>query len=84
MEDIKTSIKAFIVDNFLFGTTGSLEDDTSLLEEGIIDSSGVLELITFLEETYDITVDDEELIPQNLDSINNLTAFLNTKLVGNS
>ena len=82
MEDIKTSIKNFIVDNFLFGTADNLKDDTSFLEEGIIDSTGVLELITFLEETYDITVDDEELIPENLDSINNVTAFLNAKLAG--
>ena len=84
MNDIKTSITAFIVDNFLFGTADNLQDDTSFLEEGIIDSTGVLELITFLEETYDITVDDEELIPENLDSINNVTAFLNAKLAGGS
>ena len=82
MNDIKTSITTFIVDNFLFGTADNLQDDTSFLEEGIIDSTGVLELITFLEETYDITVDDEELIPENLDSINNVTAFLNAKLAG--
>ena len=82
MEDIKTSIRTFIVDNFLFGTADNLEDDTSFLEEGIIDSTGVLELITFLEETYGITVEDEELIPENLDSINNVTTFLSTKLEG--
>ena len=80
MDDIKTSIRTFIIDNFLFGTADNLNDDTSFLEEGIIDSTGVLELITFLEETYEIVVDDEELIPENLDSINNVTAFLNTKL----
>jgi len=84
MEDIKTSIKAFIIDNFLFGAADNLKDDTSFLEEGIIDSTGVLELITFLEETYEITVDDEELIPENLDSINNVTAFLNAKLAGSA
>jgi acyl carrier protein len=84
MDDIKTSIKTFIVDNFLFGTADNLNDNTSFLEEGIIDSTGVLELITFLEETYGITVDDEELIPENLDSINNVTAFLNAKLANSS
>ena len=84
MEDIKTSIRNFIIDNFLFGTADNLKDDTSFLEEGIIDSTGVLELITFLEETYEITVDDEELVPENLDSINNVTAFLNTKLASTS
>lgn len=84
MDDIKTGIRAFIVDNFLFGSDSNLKDDTSFLEEGIIDSTGVLELITFLEETYEITVDDEELIPENLDSINNVAAFLNKKMAGNS
>jgi len=84
MEDIKAGIRTFIIENFLFGTADNLNDETSFLEEGIIDSTGVLELITFLEETYDITVDDEELIPENLDSINKVTAFLNTKLEGGS
>jgi len=50
------------------------------LEEGIIDSTGILELVTFLEEEYSITVEDEELVPENLDSINNVTAFLERKI----
>ena len=80
MDDIKASIREFVVENFLFGTADNLNDETSFLEEGIIDSTGILELITFLEESYEISVDDEELIPENLDSINNVTSFLNTKL----
>ena len=81
MEEIKATIKQFIIDNFLFGDDSGLEDDTSFLEEGIIDSTGMLELITFLEEEFAIQLDDEELIPENLDSINNLLAFLSKKEV---
>ena len=81
MEEIRTKIKQFLIDNFLFGDDSGLEDDTSFLEEGIIDSTGMLELITFLEEEFAIQLDDEELIPENLDSINNLLAFLSKKEV---
>ena len=80
MSDNKSKIRAFIVENFLFGNDEDLKDDTSFLEEGIIDSTGVLELVTFLEEEFDIAIDDEELIPENLDSINNVTAYLEKKL----
>lgn len=79
MSDAKNTIRAFIVDNFLFGNAEGLSDDTSFLEEGIIDSTGVLELVTFLEEEFSIKVDDEELIPENLDSITNVNAYLQRK-----
>ena len=77
---MRDKIKAFIVENFLFGKADGLEDDTSFLEEGIIDSTGVLELVSFLEEEYGIAVEDEELIPENLDSINNVTKYLERKM----
>lgn len=80
MIEIKTKIRAFIIENFLFGDDDGLKDDTSFLEEGIIDSTGVLELVTFLEEEFEIEVNDEELIPENLDSINNVTAYLEGKI----
>lgn len=80
MSKIKDQIRAFVVENFLFGNNGDLEDNTSFLEEGIIDSTGILELISFLEEEFPITVEDEELIPENLDSINNATAYLQSKM----
>ena len=73
-------IKEFIIENFLFGDGESLEDDTSFLENGIIDSTGILELITFLEEKFEINVKDDELIPENLDSLNNVVGFLEKKL----
>jgi acyl carrier protein len=76
----KQAIKEFIVKNFLFGDGNGMKDDTSFLEEGIIDSTGVLELVTFLEEEFSIAVDSEELVPENLDSINYVTAFLERKI----
>ena len=80
MSDSKNEIRTFIIDNFLFGNAHGLTDDISFLEEGIIDSTGVLELIAFLEEQFSIKVDDEELIPENLDSINNVATYLEAKL----
>lgn len=79
MSEFKDTIINFIIDNFLFGDDEGLKDDISFLEEGIIDSTGILELITFLEEEFSIEIEDEEMIPENLDSINNILAFLNKK-----
>jgi len=80
LSDNKSKIRAFIIENFLFGNDDGLQDETSFLEEGIIDSTGVLELVNFIEEEFDITVDDEELIPENLDSINNAAEYLERKI----
>lgn len=79
MSELKDKIRTFVVENFLFGNNENLEDNTSFLEEGIIDSTGVLELVGFIEEEFAITVEDEELIPENLDSIKNVTAYLERK-----
>ncbi|MBL0700419.1 MAG: acyl carrier protein [Desulfosarcina sp.] len=80
MSDTKQKVKEFIIENFLFGNDEGLKDDTSFLDEGIIDSTGILELVNYLEEEFGISVDDEELIPENLDSINNVGAYLVKKL----
>jgi len=80
MRELKDKIRTFVVENFLFGNNQKLEDTTSFLEEGIIDSTGVLELVTFIEEEFSIVVEDEELIPENLDSIYNVTAYLGKKI----
>ena len=77
----KETIRKFIVDNFLFGEASDLKDHTSFLEEGIIDSTGVLELIEFLEETFDISIGDDEIIPENLDSLDNLENFLSKSVI---
>ena len=79
MSEVKSKIRIFIVENFLFGDDNGLGDDTSFLEDGIIDSTGVLELVSFLEEEFSITVEDDELIPENLDSLNNIAAYLGKK-----
>ncbi len=79
MSDIKIKIRSFIVENFLFGEGDDLKDDTSFLEDGIIDSTGILELVDFIEEEFGIGVDDEELVPENLDSLNNVSAYVARK-----
>ena len=73
-------IRAFVIENYLFGEEGKLGNDDSFLETGIIDSTGVLVLVRFLEATFGIKVADEELIPDNLDSINKIVAFLQAKM----
>ena len=79
-----STVQEYMVENFLFGERERLQEDTSFLESGIIDSTGILELVTFLEESFDIVIEDEELIPENLDSLKNITQFLDKKLNGNS
>ena len=73
-------VKEFIIENFLFGEEEQLELDTDFFDKGIIDSTGVIELVSFLEEKFDISVDDEELIPENLSSLKKIDVFLQKKL----
>jgi acyl carrier protein len=79
MSEIKDKVRTFIVDNFLFGDAGTLEDETSFLGEGIIDSTGILEMVDFIEENFGFTVADDELVPENLDTIKNLEAYITRK-----
>jgi acyl carrier protein len=74
------TIRQFIIENFLFEEDENLKEETSFLETGIIDSTGILELVAFLEETFGITVEDDELIPENLDSIANVAQYLRKKM----
>jgi acyl carrier protein len=76
-------LRAFIIDNFLFGDGSSLTDDTSFLEERIIDSTGILQLISFIEDELSIKINDDEILPENLDSLNNIAAFLKRKISQN-
>ena len=80
MKDQKGAIKAHIVENYLFGQADELGDDTSFLDEGILDSTGILQVVFHLEDTYNIKVDDDEMLPENLDSISAICAFLERKL----
>lgn len=78
--NIEQKIRDFIRDNFLMGEDdGNLSSSDSLLEKGIIDSVGILELVSFLEETFDIKVQDEELVPENLDSIAFIVNYIQHK-----
>lgn len=70
----------FIVDNFLYGDGDNLAHNTSFMLEGIIDSTGILELITFLEATYQITIADDEIVPENMDSLENIEKYLCSKM----
>ncbi|MDO8356005.1 MAG: acyl carrier protein [Nitrospirota bacterium] len=80
MSSIETELRKYILDKLLFGRTEvALSGDASFLESGIIDSTGVLELVSFLEEQFQVKVEDEDLIPANLDSINAITRYVEKK-----
>lgn len=74
------TVRQFVVEKFLFGDRDGFQEETSFLEEGIIDSTGILELVMFLEETYGIKIEDEELVPENMDSLQSIARFLDDKL----
>lgn len=77
---IEARIRAYVLDNFLFtNDQDRLQDDASFLEEGIIDSTGVLELVMFVEENLDVTVEDEEIVPENFDSVTQLARYVRNK-----
>jgi len=77
---LRAQVRSFILENFLYVTGKQVADTTSLMDEQIVDSTGLLELIMFLEETYGIKIEDEELTPQNLDTIENIERFVTAKL----
>jgi len=79
MSAMARTLRQFVRENFLFGADTPLADDDSFLAMGIIDSTGVLELVDFLQRQYGVQVADEELVPENLDSIDNLVRFLESK-----
>jgi acyl carrier protein len=80
MSDILSVLLDFIKENFIIGRSDvKIDPDVSLIESGIMDSTGVLELVEFLESTYSIKIEDEELIPENLETINNVLKLLKTK-----
>ena len=77
--EINQQVRSFVTTNFYVPDPATLSDETSLLDQGIIDSTGVLEVIGFLEETFGITVEDSEMLPENLDSIERITGFIARK-----
>jgi acyl carrier protein len=82
--EIREIFKSFITDSFIKEENIELDDDLSFMEQGIIDSVGVLELVAFIETTFHFRVEDEELVPENLDSINKLLSYVQSKLTKNS
>ena len=78
--NLKEDIINFFEDNFMVEFEEDFSDDESFLENGIIDSTGVLELVLFLEQNFRIKVADEEIIPENLDSFNNIRKYINSKV----
>ena len=80
MQDIKGTVRNYILQNFLMGDLGvQLQDDQSFLDHRIIDSTGFIELVTFLETTWSLRIQDEEMIPENLDSLDNIERFVRSK-----
>lgn len=77
-EDIGQSIRAYLADT-CFVDVAHIEDDTSFMEAGVLDSIGFLEMVVFLEETFRIDIADEEMTPENMDSIQNILLFLEKK-----
>jgi len=78
--NVEKEIRDFIVENFLFGNREKLPaDDDSFLQKGLIDSTGILEVVNFIEEKFGIRVEDDELLPENLDSVRSLAGFIARK-----
>ena len=80
MNTVRQEIRNFILENFYFNQDGALADDDSFMDRGIIDSTGILELVSFVEGTFSLELDNNDLVPENLDSIERLTNFISGKL----
>lgn len=77
--EIKEQVRSFVRTNFYVPDGVALADDSSLLAQGIIDSTGVLELVTYIEEAFGISVGDSEMVPQNLDSVDGIAGYVAQK-----
>ncbi|MBI2521710.1 MAG: acyl carrier protein [Bdellovibrio sp.] len=80
MQAIIDNLRHFITDNFLYGVDiSNLQNDTSLINSGLVDSAGIMEVVAYVEETFNISVDDADLLPTNFDSMNGIAHFINNK-----
>jgi acyl carrier protein len=77
---ISDIIKEFIIDNFLFGESNHFDENTDFFKKGILDSTGIIELVSFIEQTYNFSVDDEELVTENFSSLNRITNYIESKV----
>jgi len=84
LDNIGQELRQFLIENFLFGRDSSFSDNDSFIEMGLLDSTGVLELIAFLEKKYGVKLEDDEIVPENLDSIQRISALVTRKLKTNS
>jgi acyl carrier protein len=79
---VTSEVRDFIIENFLFGDTSQdLGDDVSLIEADLVDSTGILELVGFVEKTYGVAVKDADIVPANFDSIGRIAAFVEARRV---
>ncbi len=77
--ETRAQVRQFIISNFYVSDPAVLADDASLLDAGIVDSTGVLEIITFIESTFSVSVEDQEMLPENLDAVSNIVKFVHKK-----
>lgn len=77
--DMRRKLREFIKNNFLLGNDSNLTDDDSFMGKGIVDSTGILEVVSFVEENFGFKLPDEDLMPENLDSINNLVKYVTAR-----
>ncbi|MFC1652873.1 acyl carrier protein [Planctomycetota bacterium] len=75
---IRNEIRAYIIDNILFGDDSQLSDNASFQETGVLDSAGFLEVITFLEEKYGIAISDSDIVPDNFDTVQRMAVYVET------
>ena len=81
MPNIKDQVRTYLLDNFLMGETAQdIQDDTSFMTRRILDSTGFIELVSYLQEQFGIQIKDEEMVPENLDSLKNIEKFVSGKL----
>jgi acyl carrier protein len=79
MQDAKAIVRRFLLDTIVMAGDVEIGDETSFMDDHILDSTGFIELITFVEETFGVTVDDEEMLPENFDSLRNIDDYLARK-----
>lgn len=72
----RQKVRTYITDNFLIGAVSDIEDSTPLMESGVLDSTGAMELVAFLEKCFGITIEEDEIVPENLNSIDSICAFV--------
>ena len=77
--DVKQDVRQFLLSNFYVADPNTLVDDASLLDQGVIDSTGMLELIFFIEQKFEIKVENNEMVPENLDTVDGIAAFVDRK-----